>query len=268
MSCENIARGLRDVGIEPGDSVIVHSSLSSMGWVHGGADTVIDAFLEVLGDEGTLMVPTFTALNDLPEVFDPATVPSGMGRITETLRLRPGAVRSLDPWHSVAAIGGSARLYTADHLHTTTMGLDSPLDLLATHHGKVALLGVGHSRNSMVHLGELRAPAAYLHVPYNAVYARKRAVLTPGGRVVVKRPDEMPGCSENFTVLEPLFRERGLLTEGPIGEARVQVMGAMDIVDTVAEAVRDQPDLLLCEDPGCCFCPRARRVVQGGRQAQ
>ena len=258
VSKHDIAQGLRELGIGPGDSVMVHSSLSSMGWVDRGADAVIDAFLELLGARGTLMAPTFTAIHALPEVFDPATVPSGMGRVTETLRLRPEAVRSLDPWHSVAAIGTSARFYTENHLHTTTMGFDSPLDRLAGRGGKVVLIGVGHNRNSMIHLGELRVPVPYLDVPYNEDYAKPRRIRLPDGTIGQKVPDEMPGCSDNFVVLEPIFRARGILRFGAIGQATVQAMVAMDIIDAVVEEVRGKPDLLLCDNPSCCFCPNAR----------
>jgi len=261
---EQIKKGLADLGIEAGDSVVLHSSLSSMGWVEGGPDAVIDGFLEVLGADGTMMVPTYPPADDLPEVFDPRTTPSGVGRVPHVFRRRPDAIRSLDPWHPVAAIGANARYFLENHINATTMGLDSPLDRLATHGGKVVLLGVGHNRNSMIHLGELRAPAPYLHVPYNEAYATPRKVRLPDGRIVRKYPDEMPGCSQNFGVAEPVFQQKEILLYTRIGEATVQAVNAMDLIETVVEMVHADPGILLCDRPDCCFCPNARKTLPTG----
>ena len=116
----DVTAGLRSVGIVPGDTVMFHSSLSSMGTVVGGPDTVIDGFLDAVGPTGTVAVPTLC--NWKPEeqrlVFprwDPRTTPSYVGIISETFRKRPEAVRSDHATHSVAAIGARAAELTADH---------------------------------------------------------------------------------------------------------------------------------------------------------
>ena len=112
----DIAEALRQVQVSRGAVVYVHSSLSSMGYVQGGADTVIDAFLNAVGPEGTLCVPTIVYAGRGPRPpFDVAHTPSEVGRITETLRLRPEARRSDNPTHSVAAIGPQADEITAGH---------------------------------------------------------------------------------------------------------------------------------------------------------
>ena len=90
---------------------MVHSSLSSLGTVEGGAETVMEALLQALGNEGTLVVPTFTdevvaRYNGF--VFDVSNTPSYVGAITEAARARPDALRSHHPWHSVSAIGPMA----------------------------------------------------------------------------------------------------------------------------------------------------------------
>ena len=117
---EEIAASLQEVGVRPGDTVMFHSSLSSMGWVVGGADTVIDGFLDAVGPQGTVVVPTLCRMPDGERhlTFDRwniATSVSCVGRITEVLRHRPDAVRSDHGTHSVAAIGPRARELTANH---------------------------------------------------------------------------------------------------------------------------------------------------------
>ena len=107
MEREQIAEALQALGLQTSHIVFVHSSLSSVGFVEGGADAVVDAFLDVLGSTGTLVVPTFTfSHGGAPNpVFDPIRDPSEMGRITEVTRTRPGAQRSCHLLHSVAASG-------------------------------------------------------------------------------------------------------------------------------------------------------------------
>ena len=63
VSKSDIIQSLKELGLRQGDIVLVHSSLKSFGYVEGGADTVIDAFLEVVGETGTLVMPTLSIKN-------------------------------------------------------------------------------------------------------------------------------------------------------------------------------------------------------------
>ena len=102
-----IADDLRSLGVRRGDLLMIHSSLRSLGAVDGGAPTVVDALLEVLGTEGTLVGPAFTfASASSPDfVFDPGATPSEMGAVAEEIRCRPGAMRSTHALHSLSAVG-------------------------------------------------------------------------------------------------------------------------------------------------------------------
>ena len=113
----------------------------------------MDALLTAVGPEGTVMVPTFN--HGQAEVFDLRTTPSVNGAITEALRQRPQAYRSLHPTHPLAAIGPLAELLTAEHMHLETFDLRSPLGKLAALGGWILLLGVGMNRNTMgfTHMG-------------------------------------------------------------------------------------------------------------------
>jgi aminoglycoside 3-N-acetyltransferase len=254
-----IERELRRLGLQRGDKLFVHSSLSSMGHVVGGADTVIDAILEVIGPEGTLMVPTFTPNCAL---FDVRRTPSKTGLITETLRRRPEAVRSWHPTHSVAAIGREAKELTRDHLQFRALGKGSPVDRLAKRGGYVLLLGVGHNRNSTVHVGEAWAEVGYIDVkPYSHAIS-EAVVITPDGQRIRTRLFRQPGCAWGFVKLEPHLRQRGAIRDGKIGNASVQLMCAQAIIDSVIEVVKDRPDALLCERPECEHCRNSRAKLR------
>jgi aminoglycoside 3-N-acetyltransferase len=109
---DDIKEQLKDLGLRPDDTVLVHSSMKSIGEVYGRAEAVLDAFIEHLSD-GLLIFPTHTwrEINDQYNVFDPATEPACVGILPNLFMKRPGVVRSWHPTHSVAALGRGAQEY-------------------------------------------------------------------------------------------------------------------------------------------------------------
>jgi aminoglycoside 3-N-acetyltransferase len=157
--------------------VLVHSSAGSLGFVVGGSQAVVQALLDVLGPDGTLVVPTHTPDNTdpadwcnppVPESwwtsirsqapgFERSRTPSRwMGVIAETVRTWPGAVRSDHPQVSFAAVGRHAASITGTHQLDDALGERSPLGAVYRLDGKVLLLGCGHDSNTSLHLAEWR----------------------------------------------------------------------------------------------------------------
>lgn len=166
MINEQMAKDLRSLGIRSNDIILMHSSLSSLGYVEGGADTVIDTLLEVLRD-GTLLVPALsyeTVTVNSPD-FSVKDSPSCIGKISETFRNRPGVIRSMHPTHSVCGIGMLAEEILSQHLETDTpVGAKSPFALLPKYGGKVLMLGCGLRPNTSMHgVEELVKPDYLLH---------------------------------------------------------------------------------------------------------
>ncbi len=159
----DIADGLRRLGIGSGDTVFFHSSLKSLGHVEGGAETVIDGFLDATAPGGTVVVPTFTLrdrVGPFGSWYDHHSSPSTVGLITETLRRRRGALRSFHPTHSVAAVGRLAEAVTAPHRHAhgrispwcdAAFAHDTPLDLLVRWDAWYVLLGVSFHVQTLMH---------------------------------------------------------------------------------------------------------------------
>jgi aminoglycoside 3-N-acetyltransferase len=246
---ETLEKKFRYLGLGEGDRVVVHSSLRSIGPVDGGAETVVAALIGLLGPNGLLAAPTF---NFRVTRFDPDETPSRMGRITEVVRTWPGAVRSWHPTHSVTAIGADAEALCAGHHLVGGLSVDSPLDRLAFSGGWVLLIGVGHNRNSSIHIGEARAPTPWL---------RREPVegtLTVRGREATIPLLEPPGCSEAFGAAEGELRRRGAIRDGEIGQASAQLMRGRDLIETVIDLMRDDPALFLCTNPACPRCSTAR----------
>ena len=124
------------LGIKSGMNIIVHTSLKSLGYVCGGAQTVIESLLEAVGSEGTIMMPSQSWKNLDPETgvhwevpesqwnvirenwpaYDKNITPTNtMGAAAEMFRSWPGTLRSGHPARSFAANGKNAEYLTENH---------------------------------------------------------------------------------------------------------------------------------------------------------
>ncbi|HET7450409.1 MAG TPA: AAC(3) family N-acetyltransferase [Gaiellaceae bacterium] len=242
------------LGIRPGTRVVVHSSFRAVGPVPGGPAALAQALVDAVGPDGLVVAPTFTY--DTPH-FDPATTPGRTGAISEALRTRPDAVRSLHPFHSVAAVGAGADRLCAGHEVVPATGLGSPLDRLAGD-GHVLLLGVGHIANTTGHVGEFHADAPYLDIPFDPDWPTAAEIDRPDGGVLHVSYDRFPGCSRTFGVLEAPLRERGAVRDGRVGGAVAQLVSGAAVVEETARLVRGDSAALLCTDAACFRCSRAR----------
>ena len=248
MKREQIAEALQTLGLGAGHIVFVHSSLSSIGYVEGGADAVVDAFLDVLGSTGTLVVPTFTFSHGgkLDPVFDPIRDPSEMGRITEVTRTRPGARRSRHLLHSVAALGPHAKEITAVH-GASAWAADGPFWKLYELDAHILMLGVPYLRCTFFHVIEQLVQVRYRR--WREVEARVRE---PDGR---KRPLPMFGYSpkpgfvgNDFNKLGVILEERGLAQVGAVGNAVARRFQARDALEIGLAEYRKDPLLLVNTD--------------------
>jgi aminoglycoside 3-N-acetyltransferase len=262
---ETIVKSLRQFGLVPGDVLVLHSSLSSIGQVIGGATAVVDAVMEIIGDNGTLLVPTFTfsfkSFGEKHPPFSPSESPSLCGLISETLWRRPDASRSLHPTHSVAAIGFFSREMVKGHDKSSPLGLGSPFHKLSQIGGKVMLLGVGQDQNSLLHTTETIAQVPYLQVSYSDNQSGTKLARVKEGNLIKEVPvSEVPGCSAGFAKAELALRERGVVEEGMVGLAKAELMKAENVVDIMVEKLNADPFFLLCDNPGCTLCVKRKRI--------
>jgi len=254
-----IETGLRNIGVEAGDRLIVHSSLSSIGWVEGGADTVVDALLSVVGTDGTIMMPTFTPSTSPGEPFDPSTTPSETGAVTEALRERSEAFRSRHPTHSIAVIGQGAEDFSGEHELMESLGPDSPMHRLIERGGDILLIGVDHTKNSAIHIAE-----KLTEVPYRD-QTRWTGMVDESG---TPEPVEanIAHCSYGFGKIESLAKRiEGVITYGYIGEAESQLIDGQKFLSLSTEVLEEEPGLVLCDDPDCDRCQYARRTITESR---
>lgn len=242
---EMLVEDFRKIGLTEEMTVIVHSSLKSIGWVCGGTEAVISALIEVLTENGTLVMPTHTSDNSDPKEwenppvpqswfqiirdsmppFDPKTTPTTMmGKIPEAFRNWHGVKRSYHPCNSFAAWGKNAGLLTKNHSLDFAMGEDSPLGKMYKLNSFVLLLGVDYDRNTSFHLGEYRQPKLQIETAYGAILKN--------GKRVWQSYQDIPLDADDFLKLGNDFEtELNLVKNGKIGDAKSKFFPQKKAID-------------------------------------
>lgn len=243
LTRQDLTAALQEAGLESRDLILVHSAMSGLGLVEGGADTFIGAFREVLTPSGTLAMPTFTVRGSMleyarsGEVFDVLRTPSQTGKLTETFRQRPGVLRSLHPTHSVAALGPRAVWLTEGHHRCQTpFGPGSPFARLIEAGGKILCIGVEISYITSYHAFEDQTPnfpeQVYLPgtftLPVVDAEGHPKEVVTRlhDPELSVRRIEKRP---EVLKQIGDYLRETGRLKSIGVGKGFVHLIGAYDL---------------------------------------
>ncbi len=235
---------IRSTGVRHGDVVMVHSALRSLGPVAGGADTIIDAFLDAVGPEGTVLFPTFN-FNAWTEhhYWDVDETPSEMGAMSEVARARRGARRTPHPIYSFAALGARADEFAACEdieaygdnsvfaLFHRLDGLIVSLGLFfnttfSLHHYVERVVGCDYRRTKVfggIYLGADRTPTVKAYTMFVRLGAHVKTWIVPG-------MDEL--------------HARGVIEEATLGNAAVHYCRASRFFDEMSVIIRERPEML------------------------
>ena len=247
---------LRALGVPAGRPLLVHASLSHIGHVKGGADTVIEALLEAIGRNGTLVTGAGTPENSTTSrafqlrtadftreqviahcatmpAFNRKTTPTSIGAIAEALRTRRGATRSAHPQSSFVAFGRKARALMVRHRISCHLGEHSPLAKLYKRDALILMLGVDYRACSAIHLAEYR----YRERPPKRVYSCvvKKKWRKPRWfyyRDVVLDDGDFEAIGK---YVERVLTERALMRSGRVGRAESRLIPMRSVVDLASE---------------------------------
>jgi aminoglycoside 3-N-acetyltransferase len=251
VTVATLAGDLRRLGLAEGSTVLVHSSLSRLGRVEGGADAVIDALLAAVGPGGTVLFPTLTGTEDdgpeTPPVIDVRASPCWTGRIPETARQRAGAIRSLHPTHSIAALGADAARYAAGHeTGQTPCDVRSPYYRLIREGGFILLLGdVTQDSNTSLHCVEELAEAPYHLQPYPTDGV---VIDAQGERIVVRNRLHLWGWERDFPRVDAPLDAAGAMRDGRVGASTSTLIAARPFAEVLLPLLREDPLYLLSEE--------------------
>ena len=232
---------LKDIGVAPGMDLLVHSSLRRVGPVDGGADAIIDTLLAAIAPDGTLMMSTVSGnVNAAQTVFHVAHTPSTVGALTNVFRQRAGAIRSLHPVHSIAAIGPKAKFFTEGHLEARTpWSAASPYGKLISNQGFILFLGTDFSANTCIHAIEIEARVPGLHTEATTPL---QVIDYDGMLHEIEHHWHAPKlCC--YPDLEHLVERAGGLTYGRIGNAICRLVDAAILRATLLPLYREAPEL-------------------------
>ena len=242
------------LGVNPGAIIIMHSSLSKIGWTVGGPVSVIRALMQILTPEGTLVMPTMSGDNSEPSkwqyppvpeswwdtirkempAFEPKITPTrGMGTIVDTFRNWPNVLRSNHPVSSFAAWGKHAKFITENHELIGDLGEGSPISRLYEFNGQILLVGVSHENNTSIHLAEYRSD-----FPGKKYIKTGSAMLVNNQRKWVEW-EELDVDSDDFEQLGADFESKINYKPSKIGMADSRLISLRAIVDFGVEWLKE-----------------------------
>lgn len=243
---QDIIEALGKVGVMQGQNIMVHTSLSSLGFVCGGAQVVVEALLECVGEDGTIMMPTQSWKNLDPEAgvhweepkewwqtirdnwpaYDKNITPTNtMGAVAEMFRQWPGALRSDHPARSVAAYGKNARYFTENHDLSNIFGEGSPIGKLYELDGYVLLIGVGYDKNTSIHLADVRANYQGKHM------TKESSAIMEDGKRVWKTYETLYVDGEDFEKIGQSFELSCQVKQQSLGNGTLTFMKQRELVD-------------------------------------
>lgn len=246
-SKEEIIQQLMTLGIQKGMVLLVQADIRRLGYVIGGEQALIEALIEAVGYEGTLVVPTFT-----PQLLDPACQKKRVGRTywedvrasalpfdrrltlplkKDTLAMQflrnEGVVRSYHPLYSFAAWGKYAKLICDRHPLHFGLSQDSPLGKMVEFNGYMVLLGCEYERCCLFHLARYSGD----QLPIRLV----SAPITGNKRTIWKDMLDLEYQTKNFSAIGEVMEERNVVKNSYIGNGRCRMFSAREAV-TLATA--------------------------------
>lgn len=250
-----LRRQLHDVGVQPGSTLIVHTAFSKVRPVEGGPQGLILALTDVLGADGTLVMPSMT--DDDDHVFDPAATPCrALGVVADTFWRQPGVLRGDSP-HAFAALGPAAASIVAPQPVAIPHGPDSPVGRVHERDGWILLLGVSHDGNTTVHLAEALAGVRY-RIPHHVTVRRN-------GTAVRVDYEEIDHCCQRFVLVDEWLEAARALRRGVVGHAEARLMRSRAVVEVVTARLREDETAFLHPLGVDAECDQARASLAAKR---
>ena len=239
---QDLMNHLSEMGVDPKGTLLVHSSMKSIGQVEGGADTVLDALMEYMKD-GLLIFPTHTwdRVSLEKPVYDADITASCVGLLTNMFRKREGVVRSLHPTHSVAAYGRDAEAYTAGEENThSPCPREGCWGRLYDRKAQILMLGCGLERYTFLH-----SVAEWVDVPGRLTESVHElySVAPDGTKYNVWQHRHAGVNSDWFVKMEEEYAQRGALSYGHFGDAKCLLVDAVKSADIALEWLEKDIDL-------------------------
>jgi aminoglycoside 3-N-acetyltransferase len=242
---------LRKLRINSGGTLLVHSSMKAVGECEGGADTVLDALMELMQD-GLLVLPTHTWSdeNNKEGIFDPLTEPACVGILPNLFLRRPNVIRSLHPTHSVAAAGKDAYDFIeGEEKATTPCPRNGCYGKLYDRKSQILFLGCTLKSNTIIHGVE-----EWNEIPDRLAAEKKQIIIRRHNGETFLHATHHHYCSTgnvslNYDILEEPLLKTGILTTGYVGKAFSYLADCKQMCDLTTAFLKRKPHLFSTRDP-------------------
>lgn len=243
LSKAELKKQFIDLGIKEGMSLLVHSSLRRVGPVEDRADGIIDTLLDILGDQGTLMMSAVSGnVNWEQPVFHPKYTPATVGTLPNIFRQREGVLRSLHPVHSIVAYGTKAKFFTDGHLEANTpWSPDSPYGKLMRNDGFILFLGVDFEFNTCMHALEIEARVPGMHTKET----QKLYVYDMEDNLHIIDHHWHSPKKDQYSDMEHIVAKAGGLKYGKIGAGISRLCDAKILRETILPIFQNDPELAI-----------------------
>ena len=243
---------LKKLSIKKGDNIMVHSSLSQLGWIVGAERTVLSALLEVIGEDGTIAMPCFSGDNSDPTLWQNPPIPEAwiedfrlflppfdplltstrqMGRIVDLFRHYPNVLRSSHPQVSFCALGPLSHSIIDNHQLSPSFGKDSPLQRMYDYDFKVLLLGVGYGNCTCMHLGEV-----WLE---NNHWIQTGSRIIENGLSIWKEYQDIDYDDSDFETIGHAYEQVNQVMIGKVAQGEARIVSMKSITDFAFEWIKD-----------------------------
>lgn len=244
ISFDKLVSEFRRIGLSNGDVLLVHSSFKSFGGVEGGPQTVIDALMDVLGSEGTLIVPRFNFdFSTYGTTWDVHSTPSHMGIISEFVRKDPRSKKVFHPIYPFSIIGKYAN-ELIKHRYKGGYSKDSIFHQLLVYDAKIIQIDKVYKSTTLIHHAE-----EILKVDYKYYKNFTGYVIDENGKkyedtfnLYVRKIDE--GYVTDVLPIGKILEDQGVMKIDKIADATIWYMKARDVYDCTVKAIQKNPHVL------------------------
>ena len=277
LTKEDIVKALQELGVRKGDKIALHSQLSSFGLISGGPQTILEAFKEVLGPEGTFMTPTFNHCfvniggpnsANMMRPFDPNDMASiWTGSLPRCMAKQPDTIRTHHLTHSWCIWGAMAEeIADGIQYNDPPMGSNNPLLKMMRAGGKI------------IHFGNEVTSTTFLHCIENELdmpgVEDTLCIVKAGNTTInVAVPRNLPGCREFYHGTEETIKffkaakAAGLeIARIPLGTGVVKLIDMQALYKIGKEIMTQDPFILLCDPGHDASCDALRRKYLAKKQ--
>ena len=247
MILDNLINDLKNMGLKPTETVMIHSSCKSIGY---DANDILDTLMDYFKN-GLLLFPTHTwkTINENNPIYDPSEEPACVGILPNLFMKRPNVYRSLHPTHSIAAYGINAQKYIeGEELNNTPCTPGGVYDRLKQENAKILLIGVGNERNTFIHSIEevLNVNNRLSPLPMHLKIKKNNELID----VYVRKHynEKQPHISLDFVKLDKALLSLKAMTEHNFGNAHVYLCKCNETFNIVRHTLRKNPEIIVEEE--------------------